>query len=42
MINMFCTNKEQDTCRVEKMTCEGCFFSKDSNLTELLLERERE
>ena len=28
---MKCTSKEQDTCNVEKMGCEGCFYNKTSN-----------
>lgn len=28
---MKCTSKEQDTCNVEKMGCEGCFYNRASN-----------
>lgn len=28
---MKCTSKEQDTCNVEKMGCEGCFHNRASN-----------
>ena len=24
---MFCTDKERDTCNVEKMGCEGCYYN---------------
>ena len=31
---MKCTNKEQETCEVEKRTCEGCYYNdKDIDLT---------
>ena len=26
---MNCTSKEQDTCQVEKMGCEGCFYNEN-------------
>ena len=26
---MNCTDKEQETCQVEKMGCEGCYYNKD-------------
>ena len=26
---MFCTSKEQETCDVEKRTCEGCFYNEE-------------
>ena len=26
---MFCTDKERDTCNVEKMGCEGCYYNTD-------------
>ena len=34
---MFCTSKEQETCRVEKRGCEGCFYStsKELDITEV-------
>lgn len=28
---MFCTNKEQETCQVEKMGCKGCYYYNDKN-----------
>lgn len=28
---MTCTSKEQDTCNVEKLGCEGCYFNKKEN-----------
>lgn len=28
---MFCTEKEQMTCRKEKLGCEGCFYFYDHN-----------
>lgn len=31
---MFCTGKEQDTCEVEKMGCEGCFYNNPMNQKE--------
>ena len=29
---MFCTSKEQETCDVEKRTCEGCYYSQSKPL----------
>ena len=31
---MFCTEKERKTCNVEKMGCEGCYYSNDTNILE--------
>lgn len=28
---MTCKEKDRDTCNVEKMGCEGCFYNKASN-----------
>lgn len=28
---MICKEKDRDTCNVEKMGCEGCFYNKTSN-----------
>ena len=28
---MTCTEKDRDTCNVEKMGCEGCFYNRASN-----------
>lgn len=28
---MTCKEKDRDTCNVEKMGCEGCFYNKTSN-----------
>ena len=27
---MKCTNKEQETCEVEKRTCEGCYYNDET------------
>ena len=29
---MKCTDKEQDTCRVEKMGCEGCYYDDSGDI----------
>ncbi len=28
---MTCKEKDRDTCNVEKMSCEGCFYNRASN-----------
>lgn len=28
---MFCTDEERNTCQVEKMGCEGCFYNNKKN-----------
>lgn len=30
---MICTDKEQETCEVEKRSCKGCFYSTDIEQT---------
>lgn len=34
---MRCTNKEQETCQVEKMGCEGCAYNIDQPLNTQLV-----
>lgn len=31
---MRCTDKDRDSCRVEKRGCEGCYYASDRILTE--------
>jgi hypothetical protein len=35
---MKCTGKEQDTCRVEKMGCDGCYYDESKIKKKLTLE----
>lgn len=28
-IRHFCTDKEQETCQVEKMGCKGCYYNQE-------------
>ena len=36
-----CTDKEQDTCNVEKYSCIGCFYNQPNNIEEMLEDLEK-
>ena len=41
---MTCKEKDRDTCNVEKMGCEGCFYNRASNeeVKEIIIKQDLE